>query len=575
MPRSASSPSSSKTQVPLLLQRRLRDTVLSGAAEIVVEHGVRHRCFLHIHSEEERMAAVEALAALTGREDVAVLRAHERWLKELRWARAVFWGDHRIRRFVRHESFLVWPAQVHLDGVAALVRQLVLCDDEGGAAALRKANDIARASEILAREATQPGLHLLTDSALPGQAVLYKVEQTRKRERDAAAPSMPSVLSRVDESVVENSAWIAELKQPLYALAEVLQLQFAATPLKRLVELLQGPHLSLSSSSVGSASALAVRQQWKALIEQHRAWAEYGSLFADVAETCRSWGASEACVAREVNAAVEGGRNVHLRTGVYMSVVQRSSMVLLLTTRSRKLESLTAAEQQAIEAAMPAHSSAQCLEDGLVRFAQPPANGTAPAALEATIRQLFLSPALSSVPLRDCCTVSAPLSIGADLQLVTLSAPFNPFIVVHGSRVDGGFAGDVPYYQSLQRERDRLVERRAEEELRHGFAEAPSRAGTVAAASAGGSSDKATSSTAPAPTKRQPASSTATVSANTSYFFKRSLVSALAMAPLSKAEIQRHSSMQQFRGEANFDALLNATLKEVAEYKGQRYRLRS
>ncbi|KPA73492.1 hypothetical protein ABB37_09812 [Leptomonas pyrrhocoris] len=556
--------SSSHVQVPLLIPAELRDSVLNGAAEIVVENGARRRCFLHIHSEEERVTAVESS---TDPNDV-VRRAHERWLEELRWARAVLWDDHRLRRFVRHGNHLVWPAQEHVDKVAAVVRQLIVCDEDGGAAALKRANDIARASEILAREAAQPGLHLLRDSTLPGQAVLYKVEQTRKRERDASAPSMPSVLSRVDGEAVEAAAWIAEVNQLSHAVSAVLQLQLAAAPLRRLVELLQKPSAVPSSSP---SSTLAVRQRWKALVDQHRAWAEYQSLFADVAEICRSWGMSETCVAREVDAAIGAGCCVHLRTGVYMSVLHRRNLFLLLSARPRKLESVTAAEQHAVEAAVSPHTWVQCLDEGLVRVVPTPTNGVVPAALEPTIRQLFLSPTLSAVPLGECCAVSDLISVGADMQLVKLSSSFNPYVVVHGSRVDGGFAGDMPYYQSLQRERDRLVEERTNEQLRRGSAE-PSPRGTASAGTSG-SSVKAASSNSTAPQKRQPVSTAASDATN--YLFKRSLVSVLAIAPSSKAEIQQHPSMQQFKSEANFDALLNAKLKEVAEFKGRKYQLRS
>jgi hypothetical protein len=570
MPNADSSLSSSSAQVPLLLPAELRDTVLNGAAEIVVEHAARRRCFLHIHSEEERVAVIESLTdpADTGR------RAHEKWLKELRWARAVLWGDHRTRRFVRYADHRVWPAHAHVSRVVAVVRQLILCDEKDGAAALKKANDMSRAAQILEREATQPGLHLLTDSTLPGSGVLYQVAQTRKRERDAAAPSMPSVLTRVDDAVVEKTAWVAEVKQVSYAVSGVLQLQFGAASLRQLVELLHRPQLSSGAST--DSSSLNVRQQWKLLVEQHRMWAEYQSLFADVAEACRMWGASEAAVARDVHAAIEGGRSVHLRTGVRMSVLHRTTLLLLVSTRPRKLEGVTATEQHAVEAAVLMRSWAQCLDDGLVRMMQYPASGELTLnSLESTIRQIFVSPALSASPLEECCTMSAPVTISEDLRLMTLSSRFNPYVVVHGSRVDGGFAGDAAYYQSLQRERDRLVEERTHEQVRQGYLGAPPQTSSFATSGGGGTRGNAAStSSAFSAVVKQPLASSPTSDA-TGYLFKRSLVSVLTVAPLSKAEIQQHPIMQQFKGESNFDALLNAKLKEVAEFKGRKYQLRS
>lgn len=589
MSTSKSPPSSSHTQVPLLLPAELRDTVLNGAAEIVIEHGARSRCFLHIHSEEERAAAVKEASDPT---DVT-RRAHERWLTELREARSVLWGDARIRRFVRHRHHLVWPSHEHLARVTAVVGQLLLCDETNSTAALAQASEIARATQVLAREATQPGLHLLTSSALPGEGVLYRVDQTRKRERDAAAPSMPSLLTRQDGVPVEKSAWIAEVRAVSHSVSGVLQLQLAVNALKRVVGLLQPPAPSAPSAPAAAAAAapaldgVQVRQQWKTLVERHRSLAEYQSLFADVAETCRSWGAAEAHIAQRVSAAIEQGRTVQLRTGVHASVVHRPQLLLLVSARPRKLEGVTAAEQRAVEAAMAACEAAsltgssweQWVEEGVVRFVQLPLMETktsgdaALAALESSIRQSFLSPALSELPIAACCSASAPLTLSTDTHLVVLTIPFNPYVVVHGSRVEGGFVGDVAYFHALQRERDRLVEERQYEQLRRGNLDVASRA-TGAGGAGSGTVSKATPATGPTtPAGRQPTSGMTGDAAN--YLFKSSLVSALTTSALSKAELQQHPAMQQFRGESNFDALLNAKLKEVAEFKGRKYHLRN
>lgn len=555
--------SSSHTQVPLFLPTELRESALGGAAEIVVESGARQRCFLHIHSEEEREAALESSPPLSD----AVRAAHERWLAELRWARAVLWDEPRIRCFVRHRHHLVWPAHKHISTVAAVVRQLVLCDEEGGAAVVSRAADVARAAQVLEREATQPGLHLLTESALPGQPLLYQVAQTRRSERDALSFAMPSVLTRLDGEEVEGSALMAEAKQVSYSVSSLLTMQFAATPLRRLVELLE-PQTTRTPTPLPVQTA---RLRWKALVDQHRAAAEYQSLFADVAESCRGWGASEAWVAQAVGAAVEAERSVLLRTGVHMTVVQRPRMVLLLSPRTRRLEGVTAAEQQAVVAALASHSWADCLSEGSVRFVQLPTEHTTAASLEASIRHLFLSPALSALSLQDCCTVSDPVRVHAELQLVTLFAAFNPYVVVHGSRVEGGFEGDAAYVHGLQRERDQVVADRTDEQLRRGYVEASAPRAAPAAASSAGS---ATSLKRPRSATGTAATSGASSEAG-AYLFKRTLVSLLNTAPLSKSEIQQHPSMQEFRGaNNNFDAMLNARLKEVAEYKGKKYQLR-
>ncbi|KAG5475276.1 hypothetical protein LSCM1_03388 [Leishmania martiniquensis] len=551
---------SSCTQVPLLLPEELRDEVLNGAAEIIVERGSRGRCFLHIYSEEERLAKIKDIADA----DDVVRQAHEKRLAELHWARGVLWADLRIRRFLRHADHLLWPAHESLSKVVNVVRQLILCEDGDNATILKRARDAAAANGILRREAALPGLHPLKQTALEGQTTLYDVQQTRKRSRDAWAVTMPSVLSRADGEPVDSVAWIAEVKQASYAVSDVLQLQLLATPVARLVELLlPPPHATAAATCAPAASP--VRQQWRGLLDKHRQWADYHSLFADVEEVCRNWGTSEACVARHVHASMSGGCSVQLRTGVHASVLQRKELHLVLGPRSRRLHNIAATEQAAFAALCPAHSWDQCVEEGLVRVLTLPPTGLTPATLETLVRQLFLSPALCDVPLTQCCTVSEAQNIAADLRVIHLSSTFNPFVVVHGSRVSNGFAGDVPYFHALQRDRDRLVTERTNAQLRQGLHEGPSRG----VSGAGG--DSVGRSPSLQLTQRVPLriAGDAAVAA-----FNRALISALAAAPLSRAEIQNHPSMREYRDAANYEAALKAALREHAEFRGRKYHLR-
>ncbi|KAI5684603.1 hypothetical protein MNV84_04898 [Leishmania braziliensis] len=552
---------SSCTQVPLLLPEELRDEVLCGAAEIIVERGSRNRCFLHVYSEEERLAKIEDIA---DRDDV-VRQAHEKRLSELRWARDVLWADSRVRRFVRYADPILWPAFDSLSKVVNVVHQLILCEDGDNTAVLKRARDVATASDILRREARLPGLHPLRETTLKGKATLYDVQRRRKRSREAWAATMPSVLLRVDEEAVDSVAWIAEVKQVAYTVSDVLQLQLATTPLTRLVELLSQPQNSLAcGASVPSVSA--VRRQWRGLLDKHRQWAEYHSLFADVEEACRGWGASEACVARDVHSALKSGSSVQLRTGVHASVLQRVKLYLLLSTRPRKLDSVAAAEQAAFAALCPAQSWAECVEEGLVRIVTLPPTGRTPARFDALVRQLFLSPALCDVPFAQCCTMSEACRISADLQVLHVSSTFNPFVVVHGSRVSNGFAGDASCFRSLEHDRDRLVTERTHAQLRQGLQEAPSRGTTPSAA--GGA---ARHPTLLQPLQRAPSRITgdAAVAA-----FNRALISALAVAPLSRAEIQHSPLMREYKDAANYEAVLKVALKEHAEFKGRKYQLR-
>ncbi|CBZ28139.1 conserved hypothetical protein [Leishmania mexicana MHOM/GT/2001/U1103] len=551
---------SSCTQVPLLLPEELRDEVVSGAAEIIVERGSRNRCFLHVYSEEERLAKAEDIAD----PDDVVRHAHERHLSELRWARGVLWADSRVQRFVRYADHILWPAYESLSKVINVVRQLILCEEGDNATVLKRARDVAVANGILRREATLPGLHPLKETRLEGQAILYDVQQVRKRSRDAWAATMPSVLLRVDEEPVDSVAWIAEVKQTSYTVSDILQLQLATTPLTRLVELLSQPQSSPAAAH-SALDASAARKLWRGLLDKHRQWAEYHSLFADVEEACRGWGASEACVARDVHAALTSGSSVQLRTGVHASVLQRLELHILLSPRFRKLDSFAAAEQAAFSAHCPARSWGECVEEGMVRVVALPPTGLTPAKLDTLVRQLFLTPALCDVPLAQCCTVSEARRITADLQVVHVLSTFNPFVVVHGSRVSSGFAGDVPYFRSLQHERDRLVTDRTNEQLRHGLHEAPSR-GTSGAAD--GSVSLPSSSQLP---KRAPLRITGEAAVST---FNRALISALAVSPLSRAEIQHHPAMREYRDAVNYEAVLKVALKEHAEFKGRKYQLR-
>ncbi|GET89686.1 hypothetical protein, conserved [Leishmania tarentolae] len=551
---------SSCTKVPLLLTEELRDEVLSGAAEIVVERGSRNRCFLHVYSEEERLAKVEDIADT----DDVVRKAHERHLRELRWARGVLWADSRVQRFVRYTDHLLWPGYESLSKFVNVVRQLILCEEGDNATVLKRARDVAVASGILRREATLPGLHPLKETRLEGQAVLYDVQQVRKRGRDAWAATIPSVLSRVDEEPVDSVAWIAEVKQTYYTVSDILQLQLATTPLARLVALLSHPQ-SLPVAADPASSACMTRHQWRGLLDKHRQWAEYHSLFADVEEACRGWGASEACVAHNVHEALTNGSSVQLRTGVHASVLQRLEMHILLSPRFRKLDSFAAAEQAAFSAYCTPHSWRECVKKGMVRVVASPSTGLTSVKLETLVRQLFLSPTLCDMPLAQCCTVGEARSITADLQVVHVSSTFNPFVVVHGSRVSSGFSGDMSYFLSLQHERDRLVADRTNAQLRQGLHEAPSR-GTSGVGS--GSLSLPSSSNPP---QRAPLRITGDVAIAA---FNRALISALAVNPLSRAEIQHHPVMREYKDAANYDTVLKVALKEHAEFKGRKYRLR-
>ncbi|KAG5501395.1 hypothetical protein JKF63_03208 [Porcisia hertigi] len=552
---------SSCMQVPLLLPEELRDEVLNGAAEIIVEHGGRDRCFLHIYSEDERLAKIEDIADPS---DV-VRRTHEMRLTQLRWARGVLWADSRVQRFVRHENHLLWPAYESLSKVVDVARQLILCEDDNNTTALKKASDVATANQILRREATLPGVHSLKETTLEGQAALYDVQQTRKRSRDAWAATMPSVLSRVDEESVNSVAYIAELKHVSYAVSDVLRLQFAATPVGRLVDLLLQPQHSPGAAAASATTVSAVRQQWRCFLDKHRKWAEYHSLFADVEEFCRFWGVSEACVARDVLAALTSGSSVQLRPGVHASVLQRTELYLLLSPRGRKLDSVSPVEQAAFAALCPARSWGECVEEGMVRMVTLPSSGLTPAALDTFVRQLFLSPALSDLQVSECCTVSEARGIAAELQVVCVSSSFNPFVVVHGSRVSNGFAGDVSYFSVLQHQRDQLVTEHTNAQLLRGLREAPVR-GT--SGSANDSVNALLSSQTP---QRAPSRITgdAAIAA-----FNRALISALAATPLSRIEIQHHPSMREYRGAVNYEAVLKVALKENAEFKGRKYHLR-
>lgn len=555
-----------RSSTALLLPDELHDSILYGGAEILMEQvGDERRSFLHILDETERQAKLRLI------EDVRdpIRQLHERRLGELKHAREVLWSDGRLQPFLRSSNPAVWPAAATITKAVDVVRQLMIC----GAyteAEMAAASELATSARVVAREATQPGLHLLRETTLPGQPAVYVARQWRKRFRDASATAvMPSQLSRKTEDTVAPTAWIVELTQSVFLVSDVLQLAIGSAPLLQLVRLLAPPSAA-DSADLKAGKHSVVKAKWRSFLGQHRQMIEYQSLFASVQEFGRMNGMDEAHVAAEVDEASQAGHMAQLRIGVYATVLHRHELYLLVSSHPRRLDGVTAAEKESFLRCSSEESWSTCVSAGLIRIVQTPTSDYSAAGLETILRQRFLSPALTGVPLNDCCSVRPPHPLSESLSLVSLQSRFNPFVILHGHRVDGGFEGDTAYLEGLQRTRDRTVETQMEEQMRRSNAE-PS----TAAESSGSYSATANTATAvrqSAVTAAGPISAASTGDAKRADF-TRSLIEALTRGPMAKADIGRHPSMRAWTMLPNYEALLKSVLKERAEYKGRKYKL--
>lgn len=218
----------------------------------------------------------------------------------------------------------------------------------------------------------------------------------------------------------------------------------------------------------------------------------------------------------------------------------------------------------------PQHSWAEAYCAAPPQFLSLPSNTVcldpAPSTNRATP-----SPASNSEP--DETTRRTTLFVHA----VRFRAHHNPFLLLHGDRVERGWEGRTAVRRALKRRREELPEAYEEQQL---MASLRRRRGDVGAgvamsAAAAAANNKTHSSSSVAPPPPPPCS---LVGTELREAVRSTMMKVLAVEPLSKVELLEHAQMRRYAASPAFEPVVQALLKEGRssqriQYKGRKYEL--
>lgn len=598
--------SSSSLLTSLLLPSEYVDDVLHGGAEIIERRvtmpspspasttSTAWSYHLHLFDEEERIE-------LLGREDLPerVREAHRAHLQRLQSAREVILKDSRLSRWLTcRDDPSLWPGPASLSeagDVVAMLKEIGDTPDSRGASVTRQA------VRLLCQEATKPGLYSLNQVQVAGELVAFA--------GDIAAQNSTKISSSNTNRSEKQQTWRQCQKDivagdrmyrlqgaaRVYSSPEVLELPLTTKAVEQLVAFV------LPATEEGETPKAA----WARLIRSHLQHLRDGAilpLMGSIQEVMHAWGIrgdeGESRILEQLQGAREEGRRVRLQVGVYATVLHLRTTVCIVVKAERGRYSLGKAKgvmkcgsgaillpqelaQQVLQRAMSA-TDLQMLEhdylnfsvmDGLLKgmvrvlvleFAPGSQEMHTPVSdevLTAGTRKFFLSPLLNDVPWSNCCRCQ-PLSLSSSSSVwaYRCHAAHNPFVVLHGYRVEGGTGlGHTAFLGRMKRERDERLEAFGEEaELK---------------ALGGGRTAAAT------PVQRgSPAASGLVPCSLVGEELRKAVESAvlrvLSTEPLSKADLMDHRALRAYAGSPNFEPVVKAVLKERAQYRSKRYELK-
>ncbi|CCW61014.1 unnamed protein product [Phytomonas sp. EM1] len=545
----------------LLIPDNLVAAVVSGGAELVVEHRegnpTLRRIFLHIFDDFERHEAVQRSAADATSDPLH--KVHLEKLKELSWARSTVWSDWRMREYLPSSDSLLWPSTDQLQKVVEVVKQLKLFADNppdrcGGDA-------LSRAIAIIESETRFSGLHELRKAPVAGVLTPYHVESWANVASSAREMRLPSTLSRSSDAVRPDTPHLLLVNSSEMIVSEVIDLPQTARTQETLIRLLALPP-ELSAHLSGENSAML---KWRELVSLHRRCLmknEIG-LIRSVQENMRILQLSESTLAELMRAAASKDARVRLRVGVYATIVHFQRVVLVLTSHPKG--QLDGPEVEALQAFAEREAAtgpfAGCPLGMLVVMERNPKSANAVARV---LREDFLSPVLREIPQEKCCSVTDGIPLSEKSMAFVAAAPFNPHVVIHGSRVEGGFTGSEETFERFKRQREDVAEEQTVMQLRTAY-ERP-----LQDSSAGWEDRTAVMGASAAVSF----SSSTLTGEELSAAFERKVLEILTVEPLSRADLAAHPGLLQWKSQSSFDGLLKSCLKKHAVYQGRKYALK-
>lgn len=489
--------------------------------------------YLHILDEDERRARLEDSSGVTAAER----RLHRLRLDTLEKARKTLLDNAHIARFLSSTDGLLWPP-------AALLSEAVdaacLQDDMVGRPAL--CNALKEAVNHLLQEQTFPGVHLLSTALPSGSLFLY------------TQPANGTELTKNKDGALLSSWKFSVRDVPREHFDIMESLRISAHTTSQLCSCLL-PKNSRALEGVSLADILHLHKT--ALLDCGI------GLLLSVEDALRFFNVKESVLASWMQSAAVKGHRVRLGAGVFATVVHRT-MAVLLSPSSPSSSSLSSQREPAGKFRSDAITSAQrtfvesqlrkpfhtALETGEVVISSFDESNA-----DALLKQVFLSPVhqLTKDPSAfRVVTCESPCE-GARL----VEADYNPFVIIHGARVAGGFQGNTSVFQDMRRPRSDsdsvmpLGLRNA-----HTNRDVPQPSGLPAMASS-------------SPTF---SSSLELSGSDLHAAMQRALINILSThGPSTRKDIATHKEMDSFRSLPSFESILTNLLQENTEYRSKQY----
>lgn len=549
----------------LLLPPGYDDAVLNGGAEVITRvvssvSGDSQSLHLHILDHEEREEQLK-------REDLmpAVQAIHVQRLQELQEARDVLLQDSRFSQWLTATShdLSLWPELESIRDAGETVSSLKEIADPPD---LHSARSLLDAVAVITRELEQPGLYAVKPVAVSGSLVAYNAASTATKDHEtltanqAVAITQPLYRAQVDA------------RRLAYSSAEVLELPMTAKSIQRIAELVtkEGQPLPVEAD---------LQTWWREWVQQWRLHSKVGHWMAGSAgEMLRWWWRAsgrgedgESSLTSRLEKARSDGRRVRLQNGVYASVIHHHHSLLVIRSEAprrppvdirpssveQELEELLGPEQVKAMEDLLHTSLSVAVRQGFLRLVTHRLPSSCTQALptdlvETLVKDHFLSAALhSSAPLSSCCNCDV-LQSTAHFAVIRCRSDFNPFLILHGVRVQDGFCGRRYVLDRFKRERDNLLSAQADAALLQSLREEP----------------------------KPILSPSKTVSPGTTLVgeayrvaVEAAIVKVLSLTPLTKTDLMSHHELAMFSSSLSFDPVVKAVLKKRTTYRSKKYEL--
>lgn len=444
--------------------------------------------------------------------DEGTARKYTKYLKNLRWARDSLWYDSRMQPYLLSDDPNLWPAIDNIQSAVEVVSSLKNTVDKD----FHGAETLHRACAIIRREVQYVGLHTLQEISFTGKLIPYAVQQPGE------------LLEKVDSIPLAATALRVQLDERVYYIPDVLTMRFVPSALKK-----------LSSLVMPRTVATEPQRLWTELVEKHRlSITEHGpGLFITVQDATHTFHWREAQTTRLMQHAADAGARVRLLSGVFATVVHWTEVSIVLVRRTTP--DITPDEARAIEP----YASQSIIQVSALSVGED---------TDTLVSRAFVSPLVKIDSIR-----VEKRQVSEHVTVVQVTADSNPFIVVHGNKMRGGFEGHTDVLNAYKRQRDDFASREtALRKLQRAFTDKDPASATTAPASTEGSGE-----------------------ASLPYDqlleeVRKAVLGCLAANPMTKAQLLEQKQISMFKKHPLLENVLKHVLRTCAELKSRKYQLK-